>query len=169
MAQLVRFGMNVFRQPRGFVFGKSHDLADWRAQARKRRERSAAAGNLQVDGQQLTPQHQKQQLIARVAEAKRSDLVQILNQIFPERPVRLEDVFEPVERHGQAARGPVATERNIRERLTAAILRADVATLNVYSRVVSSLARAVPPVKGVSAREPVHQSVEPDHERGPLR
>lgn len=149
MTQMVQIGLNVFHKPKGFVFGKAHNITEWRNQARERRERLLdKAGAHEVTGQELNPQNQKQQLTAKVEAAKRPDLVQVFNKIFPERPVRLEHVIDPAERKGTAVKGKQPqsrasqiSESDLRERAKAAILLSEGPQLKGYAMTVNSLLR----------------------------
>lgn len=146
MTRAVKFGLNVFEKPDGFVFGAAHDFAQWRADTRARRERAGLeAQHLQVNGQELTPQHQKQQLLAKVAVAKRADLARVFTEMFPRPRARLEPSFELAQRRGvppamPRSRNLLFSEAEMRAQLQRAIARADSVQLTHYSKVLRSLA-----------------------------
>ena len=151
MTQIVQFGMNQFQRPNGFIFGKVHDLRSWREETRARIEqRREEVGGLTVGGQELTPQHQRQELIAKVESAKRSELVKIFNSAFPDRQIRIEQIVEAADvvRRGPKTRKPQpagvkTTELELRERLKATILMAAAKQLKPIAVVANSQVRTL--------------------------
>jgi hypothetical protein len=168
--KLVQFGMNVFVQPKGFTFGKPHNIVAWRKQARERRERLVQTDNaFDISGQELNPQNQKQQLTAKVDAAKRPQLAQLANKFFPTQPVKLEHLFDPAERKGTAAPlKPTAQQISVvelRERVKAAILAATGQQLKQLALTVNSLLRDPSPKPGLNeVARPVIEAANQKHE-----
>jgi len=149
----VQFGLNVFSVPRGFVFGKGHDIAKWRAQAKERRERifnTTSDSSHEVTGQELNPQNQKQQITAKVEAATKNEIVQLANKLFPDRPLRLEQIFEPGERkleptkkaRGQAL-GPKISLVDLREQMKSLIVTAEAGQLKKLTTAVQTTIRSL--------------------------
>jgi hypothetical protein len=147
MSEMVRFGMNLFQRPAGSSSTKGWNTAEWLKQTRARR-----AGQLRdehtVNGQEVTPQHQRQQLLAQVERAHRPQLLALFNQVIM-RHVRLENAFNASELASGAKdisklRGPNLSEREMRERLVNAINSLQPAELSALYLKTSATQRIQP-------------------------
>jgi hypothetical protein len=95
MNQSVHFGMNKFSVPKTIAVIRKPDTALWMNQSHARRERLLGSG-LGVNGQEVTPQHQRQQLVAKVQSAQRPQLLAMFSGLTAQRK-SLNDLFNNVD------------------------------------------------------------------------
>jgi hypothetical protein len=95
MNQSVQFGMNKFSVPKTIAVIRKPDTALWMNQSHARRERLLGSG-LGVNGQEVTPQHQRQQLVAKVQSAQRRQLLAMFSGLTAQRK-SLNDLFNNVD------------------------------------------------------------------------
>jgi len=144
MSDQVRFGMNSFQRPASAVPAPRYDTAAWLTQARARRARLLGEERV-VSGQEVTPQHQRQQLLAQVERAQRPQLLALFALVATRR-VPLEAAFNA----GELASGAkdVATLRSpgsdedMRAQLIRVIQTAPANELSAIYRAVNGAQRA---------------------------
>jgi len=160
MSETVRFGMNVFQRPVASPSTKGWNTAEWLKQTRARRagQRGDEHG---VNGQEVTPQHQRQQLMAQIERAQRPQLLALFNLVIM-RHVRLENAFNASELASGAKdisklRGPGIPEREVRERLVSVINSLQPAELNALYLKTSATQRIQPLQQPV----PQHDDIAP--------
>src|SRR5579864_1897893 len=78
MSDKVQFGLNTFRRPAGASSTQGWNTTEWLKQTRARRFRQLHSEHT-VNGQEVTPQHQRQQLLAQVESAQRPELLALFS------------------------------------------------------------------------------------------
>jgi len=120
--QTVKFGLNTFAVPRSDAFVRKPDTKAWLRETRARRQLRIEERT--VNGQEITPQHQRQQLLAKVEIAKRPQLIALLNQVVV-RKFDMDRVFndaDPAAAMKDISKGvPVLSDIDMREKLKSAI------------------------------------------------
>jgi hypothetical protein len=140
MSDTVQFGLNTFQRPAGASPSQGWDTAQWLKQTRARRQQ--LHGEHTVNGQEVTPQHQRQQLLAQVERAQRAELVALFKQVMS-RDVALEEAFNASELPSGAKDisklRPLFTEQEMRMRLMEAIRSAQPAEFDALFVAATSI------------------------------
>lgn len=124
MTQTVQFGMNRFAMPKIDALVRKPDTSTWVRQSRERRER-LMNGNFEVAGQEVTPQHQRQQLLSKVQGAQRQQLVAMFNGFTAQRK-SFDQLFNDIDpatgkKTFDQIREAIGNEHELRKRMVAMI------------------------------------------------